>query len=394
MSARVLLVDDEPNVLSALRRQLRDKYEIEVEQDPQAALKRLDRSNPFAAVVSDYRMPKMNGIEFLNEVKRLSPETTRVMLTGYADLDNAIRAVNDGNVFRFLTKPCEKETLLQHVNEAVKQYELVTAKRVLLEKTLKGSVELLSEITSMVNPHAGEQINRVRRSVKYLAMKKEVKDLWRYDIATMLCQLGTLILPPGTLDALISGAELSPEQTQMYEMHPGIAQSLLSKLPRMGAIADMIAYQLKGFDGSGTPRDAKKEDDIPLGGRILKIALDYDLALQLEKNPQQAFLSLEKNSDFYDPELMYYLEGMLGVEARYAIKTIRITELEPGMVLHEDVISNQGAMLLRKSLELDKDKIGHIQMFAQKVGINDEITVLVPEQETEEAEQAVEEQTN
>ena len=383
MKAKVLLVDDEPNVLSALRRQLRDKYEVEIESDPTMAILKLDKRQPFAAVVSDYRMPKMNGIELLNEIKKHSPDTTRLMLTGYADLDNAIRAVNDGNVFRFLTKPCEKEMLLQNVAEAVKQFELVTAKRILLEKTLKGSVELLSEITSMVNPQAGEQINRVRRYVKYLATKKGVKDLWRYDIATMLSQLGTLILPPGTLDATISGAELSGEQTQMFEMHPGIAQSLISKLPRMGAIADMIGYQLKGFDGSGTPRDAVKEDDIPLGGRILKIALDYDLALQREKSPQQAFLSLEKNSEAYDPELIYYLEGMLGAESRYTIKTLPLSELAPGMILHEDVISNQGAMLLRKSLELDKDKIDHIHMFSKKVGIGEEITVLVAEQEVE-----------
>lgn len=379
MQAKILLVDDEPNVLSALRRQLRSDYQVDTETDPTMALLNLDKRNPYAAIVSDFRMPKMNGIEFLNEVKKESPDTTRLMLTGYADLDNAIRAVNDGNVFRFLTKPCDKETLQQNVKEAVHQHELVTAKKVLLEKTLKGSVELLSEITSMVNPVAGEQINRVRRYVRFLAKKKGAKDLWRYDIATMLSQLGTLILPPGTIDTLFSKDDLSPEQEQMFEMHPVIAQSLIAKLPRLTSIAEMIGYQLKGFDGSGTPRDALKGEKIPLGGRVLKIALDYDLALQREDNPQKAFLRLEENAHLYDPELIYYLEGMLGVEARYEIKTVPIAELHPEMVLHQDVISKQGAMLLRKSTELDKDKIDRIVMFSKKVGIDDELTVLVPE---------------
>ncbi len=379
MSARILLVDDEPNVLSSLRRQLRSHYEVEIEEDPTKALLALDKKNPFAAVVSDYRMPKMNGVEFLREVRNKSPETTRVMLTGYADLENAINAVNDGHVFRFLTKPCPREVLLENLREAVNQYELVTAKRILLEKTLKGSVELLSEITSLVNPEAGSRISRVRRYVRYLAGKKEVKDLWRYDVASMLSQLGTLILPPGTLDAVLSGNEINPEQMQMFEMHPVIASSLISKLPRLESIAEMIGYQLKGFDGSGTPRDVLKGEAIPLGGRILRIALDYDLHLQTQKTPQLAFAKLEEAIDVYDPGLFMFLEGMLGVEARYEIREVNTAGLHPGMILHEDVISKQGAMLLAKGVELDKNKIDRIYMFSEKVGIQEPLIVLVSE---------------
>ncbi len=376
MKFKILLVDDEPNVLSALKRQLRGEYEVETSEDPALAILKINSKAPFAAVISDFRMPKMNGIEFLKEVRKRSPETTRIMLTGYADLDNAIRAVNDGHVFRFLTKPCENEVLLENLKEGVEQYELVTGKRILLEKTLKGSVELLGEITSLVKPEAGARINRVRRYVRYLAEKKEVKDFWRYDIATMLSQLGTLILPPGTLDVLLEGKELNPEHLQIFEMHPIIAKSLVAKLPRLEAIAEMISYQLKGFDGSGTPRDAVKGEKIPLGGRILKIALDYDLQLQHEENPKKAFANIEEVSEQYDPELLYYLEGMLGVEARYVVKELGIDDLYPGMILYEDVTSMQGAMLLRKSLELDKDKIDRIHMFASKIGIKLPLLVL------------------
>ncbi len=377
MSARILLVDDEPNVLSSLRRQLRDRYEVTTKEDPTAGLLALDKKKPFSVVVSDFRMPKMNGIEFLSEVRKQSPNTTRVMLTGYADLNNAMRAVNDGHVFRFLTKPCEKDLFLENIEEAVSQYNLVTNKRVLLEKTLKGSVELLGEITSLVNPKAGARINRTRRYVRYLIEKKGIKDKWRYDIATMLSQLGTLILPPGTLGVLLSGEEMNPEQVQMFEMHPVIAKGLIAKLPRLESIAEMIAYQLKGFDGSGTPHDAVKGEDIPLGGRILKIALDYDLYLQQEIVPKNAFAKLEEVVEIYDPELLYYLEGMLGVEARFVVKKLSSDKLYPGMILHDDVTSKQGAMLLRKSLELDKDKIDRIQMYAEKIGICEPIVVLV-----------------
>lgn len=378
MKPRILLVDDEPNVLSSLGRQLRNTYEVHTASDPEQALIELAPKKPYSVVVSDYRMPQMNGIEFLREVKARCPDTTRMILTGYADLDNAIRAVNDGHVFRFLTKPCEKEILLENLKEAVRQYDLVIAKRVLLEQTLKGSVELLTEITSLVNPEAGARINRVRRYVRYLAKKKGVKDLWRYDMATMLSQLGTLILPPGTLDSLFAGEKLSPEESEIFEMHPVIAQGLVAKLPRLGKIAQMIAYQLKGFDGSGTPRDTLVGEDIPLGGRILRISLDYDLYQHLDDNSVHAFAKLEEQSEFYDPELLYYLEGMLGVEARYEVKSLGIKDLYPGMILYDDVVSDKGARLLRKSLELDKDKIDRIQMFVDTVGVIEPISVLVP----------------
>ncbi|WP_415718350.1 HD domain-containing phosphohydrolase [Maridesulfovibrio sp.] len=379
MRHRVLLVDDEPNILSSLKRQLRAYYDVYTADDPEKALVDLKNEKPFSVVISDYRMPQMNGIAFLKEVKAYSPETTRMILTGFADLDSAIMAVNDGHVFRFLTKPCEKAVLLENINEAANQYELITSKRILLEQTLKGSVELLTEITSLVNPLASERISRVRRYVKYLAKKKDVKALWRLDIAAMLSQLGLLILPPGTMEAYIAGHELTAEQVQLFEMHPVVAKDLVVKLPRMKTIAEMIAYQLKGFDGSGTPRDGIEGEAIPLGGRILRIALDYDLYLHQYGNQRAAFGKLEEQSQMYDPELLYYLEGMLGVEARYEVKSLTIQELLPGMILYEDVLSDKGAMLLRKSLELDKDKIDRIHMFAHKVGVADPITVLVAE---------------
>lgn len=378
MKHRILLVDDEPNVLSSLKRQLRSLYEVHTQTDPKAALEEINPRKPFSVIVSDYRMPQMNGIDFLKEVKKRSPETTRMILTGYADLDNAMAAVNFGHVFRFLTKPCENEVLVENLKEAVNQYELVTGKRVLLEQTLKGSVELLTEITSLVNPEVGARINRTRRYVRYLAKKKGIKDLWRYDIATMLSQLGVLILPPGTMDTMLAGRELSSEQQQIFEMHPVVAQDLLAKLPRMGSIAEMISYQLKGFDGSGTPRDGVEGEDIPLGGRILRIALDYDLYLNIEENSSRAFARLENKAEVYDPEMLYYLEGMLGVEARYEVKSLEIKALRPGMILYEDILSNKGAMLLRKSLELDKNKIDRIYLFKDKVGIVEPISVLVP----------------
>lgn len=199
METKILLVDDEEMILSSLKRLLYRTYTVDTETSPSEALQRLDKADPYAVIVSDYKMPRMNGIQFLREAKERSPDTTRIMLTGYADLNNSIQAINDGYIFRFLTKPCDEKSFLENVGEGVRQFELVTAKKILLEKTLKGSIELLSEITSIVNPEAYARTNRIRRYVKYLVKKKKLSNLWKYDVAAMLSQIGTVILPPKLL---------------------------------------------------------------------------------------------------------------------------------------------------------------------------------------------------
>src|SRR5262249_1916023 len=144
MPETILLVDDEPNVLLGYQRLLRGEFDTETAVGAPLALKIIQARGPFAIVLSDMRMPEMDGIEFLTRVKALSPDTVRIMLTGYADVKTALSAVNDGNIFRFLTKPCSKETLASALAAGLAQYRLVTTEKELLEKTLAGSVALLT----------------------------------------------------------------------------------------------------------------------------------------------------------------------------------------------------------------------------------------------------------
>ena len=115
MNHRILLVDDDPNILQGYQRQLHKHVDIETAQNGIAGLKSLKEKGPFAVIISDLRMPGMDGIAFLAEAREQSPDSVRVMLTGHADLEAAINAVNKGNIFRLLTKPCPAENLLQTV---------------------------------------------------------------------------------------------------------------------------------------------------------------------------------------------------------------------------------------------------------------------------------------
>jgi len=144
MNNRVLLVDDDPNILEGYKRSLRKKFDVTTALEGHAALEVISRKDTFATIVSDMAMPSMNGIQFLSRVKEISPDSVRIMLTGNADLNIAISAINEGNIFRFLTKPCPEDLFIKTLEAGIEQYRLITAERELLEKTLNGSINVLS----------------------------------------------------------------------------------------------------------------------------------------------------------------------------------------------------------------------------------------------------------
>jgi FixJ family two-component response regulator len=133
---RVLFVDDEKGVLDAYERLLRKEFYVSVASSGQQGLAAIEEHGPFAVVISDMRMPGMNGAEFLSQVKQKAPDTIRMLLTGYTDLSAAIDAVNEGNIFRFLTKPSSKEVLVEAINIGLKQYHLLTTEKELVKKAL------------------------------------------------------------------------------------------------------------------------------------------------------------------------------------------------------------------------------------------------------------------
>ena len=152
--ARVLLVDDEVSVLDGLRRRLHGRFQVTCAEGGREALGQVASSPPFAVAVSDMRMPDMDGATYLEQLREVQPDTVRVLLTGYTDIDGAVAAINQGHIFRFLFKPCDSETLINTLGDAVAQYRLVTAERELLEKTLRGSVQALVETLSLADPAA------------------------------------------------------------------------------------------------------------------------------------------------------------------------------------------------------------------------------------------------
>jgi len=297
---RILFVDDDANLLAAYHRQLRHYFFIDTAQNGQQGLQKIKDNSPFAVIVSDYRMPGMDGIRFLAEAKEKSPESVRILFTGYADLETAIGAVNEGNIFRLLTKPCPPEVLTNALEAAVKQYRLVMAERELLDKTLRGCLKVLSDVLSLLNPDALGRASRITRFACQIATEIGVSEMWQIETAAMLSQIGCIILPEDTFQKVCKGEKLTPEDSQLYNMHVSIASDLIAKIPRMENIAKIILYQEKNYDGSGIPPDPCSGEDIPLGSRILKVCLDFDVLIGKGLSKGKALSQLRQRTGWYD----------------------------------------------------------------------------------------------
>ncbi len=378
MPAKILFVDDDPNILAAFEWQLRKDFSVRTALGGEEGLRAVATHYPFAVIVSDLRMPGMDGIQFLSRVRQATADSVRMMLTGNADLSTAIDAVNQGNIFRFLTKPCEQQTLIKALSDGVRQYQLITAERELLEKTLRGSIKVLSEILHLLNPEAFGRASRITRYAREVASAMGVSSVWQIETAAALSQIGCVILPEAAVKKLYTGEELTGEESQLFAMHPCIGSDLLSHIPRMKTIAKIIANQEKNFDGSGFPRESKGGEEIPLGARILKVVLDFDTLKARGVSNREASAKLTKSTGRYDPDVLSALRRILAAESHDEERTVRANELVDGMILAQDIRFLDGRIFVGRGYEVNRTLRERIKNFSQKPGIQEPVRVTVP----------------
>lgn len=376
---KILFVDDEPNILQAFRRHLYNRFGLQTAQSGREALDLIRRNGPFAVIVSDLRMPEMNGIELLARVKTLSPDTVRMMLTGHADVTTAMEAVNEGNIFRFMTKPCNINLLTKSLEAGIEQYRLITAEKDLLEKTLQGAVQTLTEILGLVSHEVMGRSARVKETASALCVQMGIGRDWRVETAALLSQIGCIVLPESLLLKIQNQEGLDPIEERMAKEHPLTAARLIRHIPRMEAVADIIAYQNKEYDGGGYPEDQVKGADLPLGSRILKASLDYEHNVDLLGDPQAALKELKANARAYDPKVLEALEEVVksgGVVKELVRMDIRLSELKEDMVLDEDLYTLKGQLLVKSGQRITRPLLERLVNFAATHGIKEPFAVI------------------
>ena len=305
MNRKILFVDDEENVLRAFERNLHPHFEIATAVGPDAGLSVIAGRGPYAVVISDLRMPGMDGIQFLAAVGKAFPDTVRLIISGNADLHAAIAAVNEGSIFRFLTKPCRAETLRSAIEGALTQYRLVTAERELLEQTLSGSVSVLIELLGAVSPVAFGRASRIRHYVRHMAAHLELPDFWQLELAAMLSQLGCIGVPVPILEKLDAGMQLTAEEQTEFATHPSIAQDLLAGIPRLEEVVQIIRHQMTPYCDL---RDLKVSERVNMGAQILLAAIRLDEMVCRSHSPV-ALESLRSYADSYHPKLAALMES-------------------------------------------------------------------------------------
>lgn len=396
MSQKILFVDDEVNILSGIARQQRKRFDIWTAVGGKKGLEVMKEEGPFAIVVADMNMPGMNGIEFLSEVRKCYPDTVRMMLTGNADQQTAVDAVNQGAIFRFFTKPCPAEIISDALNLAMQQYELITAERVLLERTLAGSVKVLVDVLALFDADAFAGTVRIRRWLADLLTTLKYGNRWELDVAAMLSPIGQMTLPPEITAKLRKGEALAKAEEDLVRRAPAIGKRLIANIPRLEAVSNLIYYQNKGYDGSGFPVDEFAGQDIPFGARLLKILGDLARFDKEELPSKGAFESLEANDAQYDPELLAKVrERFLGNAEEGGAETaepvilrtemkVNLDQLRPDDKTVTQIVTKDGILILDAGHVLTELHIERLKNYQKTVGLREPIHVARVVQEVEE----------
>ncbi len=361
-AATILCVDDEPHVLSSLKLHLMRKYHVLTATSGAEGI-RLLRAHPEVAVVmSDMRMPGMDGATFLHAARSLAPDTPRLLLTGHADIDSAVAAVNDGQIFRFLLKPCPPDTVAAAFEAALRQRRLIDAERALLEQTLTGAIRTLSDVLAMTRPAAFGSAVRIKQLALELAAQLRPGPWWALEVAAMLLPLGSVALPIEVADRLHDGHAPNAAEREMLDRLPGVAESMLAAIPRLEPVRAMLAGVAGKPSGNAEVATLADDEMIRLGVAILRVALDFD-ALDLQGIPVNAArASLHALPGRYNADVLAALDVVRAdTESHGGVREVSPSALRVGMVIASDVRLASGVLLVARGFTVTPGLIEHIR---------------------------------
>jgi hypothetical protein len=316
------------------------------------------------------RMPGMDGIQRLSRVHQVSPNTVRVMLTGHADLNTAMVAVNEGAIFRFLTKPCEVDALKKVITTCLVQYRLAMAEKELLENTLMGSIKMLTDILSIANPPAFSRALRIRRYVKHMAKARHLEPEWQFEVAVMLSQIGAVTLASEVIEAAHQGQALNEVDQRAFDQHPEFGGRLLANIPRLEGIARIVALQRP----SSTADDAPLPQTIRQGVAVLRAAVAFDDLTMRGLEPASALDRLSQDRSL-DQKVVQLLATLPASTTNMEYRTVRIEDLATGMIVQEEIRTTAGMLLVGRGQEITYPLAVRLVNFHRRKSIKDSVLV-------------------
>ena len=372
--ARVLCVDDEARVVEGLVLHLRKDYQVHTALGGDEALKVLKEIGGAAVVVSDMRMPGMNGATLLQRVMSVYPAATRILLTGEPGRDAAIDAVNRAQIFRFLTKPCPPDQLRAAVEAGVMQHRLINAERSILKDTLIGCIKALVDVLAITNPVAFGRASRLKRLAIEFATTLGCTDYWQLEAAAMLSQLGYLSLPAPLVEKLYYGEQITPEEKTLASAVPDVAMELLENIPRLEPVIQILA----ALNGSDEAIARLGDGTIGLGTRILGLVLEYDTLIAQGHSVDVAIQTLRRRASRFTRELIEQFGRHVGAgSGNDEARELALKAVQPGMVIMQDVRTHLGTLLVPRGFEVTSLFLERIRNFGPEL-LAETVKVVVP----------------
>jgi len=377
MRAKLLIVDDEPEVLKALERLLKKHFELHLFDNAEEALLFL-ANNHCHLILSDMKLPRMNGAEFLSHAAKLSPSSKKIVLTGHADIDEAKDVVNNANISRYFTKPWQNKELLSGLSELVTLYnDEQKHKRVI--HSLKGSNiklsaakktmnndELIDFSARLINLLVGDDTGHNYRIAQQARLMAKILNASNEEqeaiyLAGLYYSVGLASLPEELRS--LTREQMSPTQQHQWISSVQVSAEILRDIKPLKATAHIVKHIYEHFDGTGLP-DKLSGDDIPLGARILSVVIRYDRILQGKMytytlNQEEALSQVKSLSGkVFDVKVLLAFESLLGKKEsehfEYAISVDKIVE---GMVASEDILNHHGQKLIAKGVIISQAMI-------------------------------------
>lgn len=361
MNPKVLFVDDDPSLLRSLERNLCFDFDLATAESGPAALELLAAPGAPSVVVTDMRMPGMDGVQFIAEARKLAPDAVFLMLTGNQDIGTAVTAVNSGSVFRFLTKPCEIAEVKAALEAAARQHELVHAERELLNKTFTGAVGVLTEALAAARPATFHRFDGIADLVEHVRQGVGIADRWEFRLAARLVTVGFTCLNDYSLSRYLTSPPTSDDWRATEAKACGIAARMLQRIPRLGPVAAIIeaAPRATGEHCHANPKTAGAIAQT--GANLLQVALVWESFVGQGANNRQAADDMHQVLPNIPREYLEVLaaapaenDGLPGVE-------LALEDLRPGMVLHGDASARNGAPLLRRGVRLTEASIERLR---------------------------------
>lgn len=393
MSHHILFVDDDPNLLSGFERMFRQDFDVTVATSAEAALGLVEAHKPISVVVCDLKMPGIDGIETLKRFSAKAPDAVRIMLTGDANQDSAVRAINEGRIFRYVSKPCSEVALRSIIQAALRQYELVVAERTILEKTLLGCVRTLTDVLTLVQPEAYGRAARIRQWVKpmiKLLNQRNIGDealasqrsVWEIQLAALLWPIGLISVPPHILTRAESEpSSLSNVEKDILAQAPETSHRLLANIPRLENVAEIVRHIDRGYDGSGGPVEGPKGTAIPEGARILKLLKDLAIVSTGDTPTAGAVAGARSLADRYDPAVLATAEILWGRAEQQELApqrmkfSLSINSVIEGDYLVADIVGDSGKLLLSAGQKINKAQIEKLRNLQRLQKIHEPIVV-------------------